>query len=113
MYPLHDRRTGQLAIDDFRPPAVIDVSDKKTGADDGGRGFATREEYELTARLRVVYWANRAEHQTARQHAEKVLLHRLYEPVLKEIAELRKTIYDRDPHAAIAVCERIEKALGV
>jgi hypothetical protein len=103
-------RTGQLRLSDFSEPLTL--QEQKTG-EISDFGFAAREQYELRATLRIMFWANRAQYIEARKHAETALMHRVFAPVLAEVAEIRKAVFDGDAHAALEACGRMQKALGL
>lgn len=68
-------------------------------------------EWSLTLILRVNFWANQAQYHDARKIAEKVLVTKLYQDTLGDLAELRLQISNGNRMGAIMICDRIESKL--
>ena len=106
---LQVKSTGIRRVDEFRQP-FLDVDLKRTDALLDHEPYAN-EEYALTATVRVVFCANRAQLESATRRAEKVLLSRLYDGVLSELQELRLAISNGDRTAAFAAAREIERVI--
>ena len=67
------------------------------------------QEWFLEATVRITFWANKAQYHDAARLAETALLHRLYEPVLRELHNMRLAISNGDKREAFAVVDRMAK----
>lgn len=90
-------------------PLTVDVATAPTG--NIGHHIDRSHEHELCLRLRVTYWANKAQEFDARQEATKALLHLLYADALGELAMLRRAISSGDQNEAYERALRIESIL--
>jgi len=107
---LRAEATGQRRVDEFREP-MFSVESHKTDRIDWN-GLATREEWVLTGKIHVIFWANSDEYGHARKRAEEVLLSTLYEDVMRELPRLKMAISDGDRAAAFSAVSRIQDALS-
>ena len=103
-------KTGRRRIDDFRdPPFTVEYG--KTGNINDPQNLATNEEWHLTAKVRVTFWANKAQFHDAMKIAERALIARLYEDIIIELPELRLALSDGNRRAALEIFGRIESKL--
>lgn len=103
--------TGIRGVDDFRSQTpFFEIEMGETGKWKPNT-LDANEEWHLTAKLTVTFWANRAQLDRARETAERALVHRLYADTLGDLAELRLAISNGDRSASMAVCDRIESKL--
>lgn len=103
--PTHMRRTS-----DFGAPPITEIDCKPTGEIRPYQLHAN-EEFELSAKLAVRFWANPVERAAARRIAERVLLQRLYGDTLALLSEVEKAVYDGDAAAVIGVINKIRTNL--
>lgn len=107
---LLDRATGMERPEQFSPPARAVVREDETGGVDP-MGFATRKEYELSLMVACRYWANQAQRQDCRQHAERVLADLLYRDVLVELSIITHAVYDGDQRTALRMLAALQTRL--
>lgn len=106
---LQAERTGTQRMDDFRePPFTVECGTTGKIRPDT---LDANEEWHLTARVGVTFWANKAQFHDAMKVAERALIARLYEDVLAELPELRLALSDGNRRAALEICGRIESKL--
>ena len=103
--------TGIKHLDTFDQYLTVTCMDKGDSITDTGPSFSSQHEWELMARIRVTFRANRAQFESAQRTAMQYLLHLLYDDVLREIPSLRMAISDGDRRAAYQACDRIESAM--
>ena len=101
----HERRP-----DPFRKPAIVLLEAERIEIGEP-QGWATQDRYVLRAQLGVEFWCNRAQYNNALKTARKVMLHRVYGPLLGALHELRQAVYDYDIDAAFACIDKMEKEM--
>lgn len=84
----------------LNPQATISLDTRESGAI-SDYGFASQKQYQMRLQVGCEFWANKAQYDTARKNAEKVLLHTLYGDILARLDSAVHAIYNRDEKAAI------------
>lgn len=107
---IQQRATGMYGKSDFGASPITEMRCEPTGNMRDG-GFSTSEEYELSAKIAIRFWANKAQHREARKVAEQALLNRLYGETLALVNEAKKAVFDGDAAATIAVLNKINDSL--
>lgn len=70
-----------------------------------------RMEYTLQLRLGTTFVCNQAQYRQAREHAEELLIHKLYGDMLGMIAEATHAVYSDGPEATLEVLNKMRKYL--
>jgi len=99
--------TGMRRPNDFgRHPVVVAVNERTTG-NIRPHTLDANEEHELSVKIAVTFWANRAQIRRQRKVAEATLSHFLYADVLAKVQMIEHAIMDGDATAAMAFCRQI------
>lgn len=109
---LEERMTRNRRTNLWPEPSMLEMACDKTGIATGPR-YSDQEEYELIGKLRVSFWANRAQYEDARLNAERLFLMRLYGNILPHLAELRSAISNGDASNALSCISEMEKEIGI
>ena len=107
---LEATRTGMRGRNEFNQTPFLKIETGKTGKVKPYT-LDANEEWHLTAKLTVTFWANQAQFERASDTAERALVSRLYADVLGEVNELRLQISNGDQLACMEICDRIESKL--
>lgn len=107
---LQERPTYARRASGFDRPAVTEMDCRPTG-DVRLYTIDVNEEYELSAKIAIKFWANPAQHTHARRVAEKVLLQRLYGDTLALLGEAEKAVCDGDAKAVLCIIDTIRSNL--
>lgn len=107
---LHEERLGRWGRDEFAEP-FAQFEMEKTGR---GRDFTLdkNEEFALTAKVQVLFWANQAQLPEARKVARRHLAALLYKNVHKHISELELAISNGDRMEAMKVVCELRKSIS-
>jgi len=90
---------------------LIDMSVRETGET---RPVIDRcTQYELSAKIGVLFWANQAQYNDALRSAQQLLLNRLHEDVLGEVAELQSALFSQDIEHALLIVGKIKRSFGL
>lgn len=102
-------KTGMRRRDEFcEPPFTMEF--EKTG-ERKEYVLDANEEWCLSAKIAVLFWANSVQVNDAVKIAERALLNRLYGETLGYLAELRLAISNGDRNTANSICGIIEQQL--
>jgi|SRR5688572_3639128 len=107
---LQERPTYAQRASDFGRSVVAEMDCQPTGR---GRQHTpdANEEFELSAKIAVTFWANNAQRANARRIAERVLLQRLYGDTLALLGEAEKAVFDGDAKAVLCIINTIRSKL--
>lgn len=104
--------TGFTREDAFSRPALTSLECKKTGNYRPAE-YAAQDEYILRGVIEIPFFANRAQLENARNVAGRVLLQRVYGPMLGCMSELRHAIHNSDAHEALRIIDRMQTEMGL
>ena len=108
---LEERTTGAQRPDDlWGAPLCAKMDSRETGEI---RPYTVDRctEHELTLRIAVKFWANRAQYCNARNVAERALATLLYHDVLGKLSQIEHAVMDSDGHRAFAACGELRQML--
>lgn len=91
----------------YMPSTAVNCEMTRDDIDSIDRTFG----YRMQATIYVDFWANAAQFDRARENAEKLILNRVYDDVLRELHLIRSTLFARDTAAAIVLIDKLETAL--
>jgi hypothetical protein len=100
---LSERATGMRSHGGLRRPLIMEITERPTGKVPVP-SWSPREEYELTAKIGVTFWANAAQYEGARREAEKHLTTVLYADFLRLVDKCAHAISDGDEGDALTAC---------
>lgn len=85
----------------------------KTGASDANpnHSFNTQHEYKLSLTVGTTFWCNSAQHERARQEAERLLVRELFNDALRWIQRCRTAIVEHEPEMALHALGELEKEI--
>lgn len=108
---LEERATGMRMPRSMRRPVTIEVDSEKTGE---VRHYMldANEEYELTCKVRVTFWANSAQRFQERRFAERALSSFLYRDVLEVLGRIEHAVSDGDANDALRLCGELREAIA-
>jgi hypothetical protein len=101
-------RTGVRRLDEF-DRGVLQLDFEKLPPSSATYDIA--EEYLLTGKIIVRFYAKDGMFESSLRHAKRVLINRLYGDTLAELDELRLAIGNGDRKIALQICKRIEDLL--
>lgn len=109
---LRHRRIGPDQYDQFAPhEPQVTLTYRPVDVSPNYNGYTYEEAYETKLVAKSLWYANGAQLAGRRQHAEKEMLHWLYEPVLNRLYGLRSAAMNRDYERVLLLCEDIEKEI--
>ena len=101
--------TGEYRIDQFRP--VSCRLDMESSGEIRPGSMDKNERWVMQATVRVDFWANRAQLQTARSIALRAIAAKMYHDELGQLHQLRVAIMDGNADAAMLLVSKMERSM--
>jgi len=107
-YTKLNRLDERRPLYNFKPFVTVKVDlDKTEWAD-----HPTQNRYSLTLSVEAQFWANNAQLGTAKRHAERLVLNKLYSGMLNKIDQISHAVYQDDKETAMLILNEIRSELA-